>query len=649
MTDKWLTINEIAELLSRSRGWIIQIAKRDNWPYRSYAVRGGKERRYRLADLPEDVQTAYAAGIKTSLEELRAQLNPAPRAEKKISIPRYSGRGAETGEIKTLEKTREQYRMVAAGRRKVLEAWSASGLTPGQFLTAYENGVIAPELRTQLGPFGRISSQSSLYRWLERYEQFGLAGLAPQYSTRRGGSGASIDGRARDLIEALYLDPRKPSEREVWRMLPQFGCELNYSLVNRYIRNEIPLSVKVFYRQEEKAYHDRFDPFIPRDYTLFKSMEWAVADHKTFDFIGRIGGRRLRFYLTLVMDMRSRKMLGWHIDQIPNTLTILRAISMMIDSYGAPLNMLVDNGRDFRSHWLAGDTWKQRRMKLDQESCDLTEGVLGDIGCKAHFCNPYRGQSKPVERLFRTVIELFEKHQAGYVGSNTADRPDETNLYWGNFNGREKLPLETFPTLETVREKFAEFAVWYNAEWKHTGQGMDGRTPDAVFEENAVPRRDIPENIRKFIFTRREIRTPGKNGVTLDGLDYYNEKIVQYIGRQVEVRRDINNIGRVSIFSLPDRLYLFDAENQLKDFGITEENMRLLNRKTKAARRHLDEYAEDARRIRQAAKTPAEQYADEARKAAGGEDFTINAAPGPVLADREEKPKRKYKGIFDID
>jgi transposase InsO family protein len=649
MTDKWLTLNEIAFLMNLKKDSVKKWAQRKKWPYRSYTVRGGRERRYHLANLPEDVQTAYAASIKTSLEDLRNQLKPALKTEKKINIPRYSGRGAGIGEVRTIENTPEEYLRVAAARRKVLEAYSASGLTAAQFVTAWNSGVAVPELRGQLGAFGEISSQSSLYRWLERYEQFGLAGLAPQYSRRRGGSGASLDERARDLIQALYLDPHKPSIRTVERDIRQFGYALNYSIINRYINNEIPLSVKTFYRMGEKAYHDRFDPYIPRDYTLFQPMEWVVADHKTFDFIGRVDDRRLRFYLTLVMDMRSRKILGWHIDQAPNTLTILRAICMMVDSCGTPLNMLVDNGKDFRSHWLVGDTWKERRMKLDKESCDLTEGILGDIGCKAHFCNPYRGQSKPVERLFRTIIELFEKRQSTYAGSNTADRPDETKLYWGNFQGREQLPLEYFPTLEIVRQKFAEFVAWYNAEWEHSGQGMDGKTPDQVFAENAVPRRDIPENIRKYIFTRREIRTPDKNGVTIDGIQYYNEKIVQYIGQQVEVRRDINNIGRVSIFSLPDRLYLFDAENQLKDFGITEENIRLLKKKTKAARNHLSGYAKNAGEIRQAAKSPAELYAEEARKVVGGEPITGDTPPVISLANPDTKPaKRKIKGIFDV-
>ncbi|MDR0583194.1 MAG: hypothetical protein LBG57_02435, partial [Treponema sp.] len=110
MIDKWLTVKEIAELLLRSRGWIIQRAKEEGWPYRSYAVRGGKERRYHLANLPEDVQAAYAVSIKTSLEELRARLKPASKPGKKIDIPRYSGRGARTGEIKNMDQFPQAYR-----------------------------------------------------------------------------------------------------------------------------------------------------------------------------------------------------------------------------------------------------------------------------------------------------------------------------------------------------------------------------------------------------------------------------------------------------------------------------------------------------------------------------------------------------------
>jgi transposase InsO family protein len=651
MTDKWLTLNEIAILINRTKVRIVQRAQKESWPFRSYAVRGGKERRYHLLNLPEDIQTAYAASIKLSLTDLQNQLKPASKPDKKINIPRYSGRGASTGEIKPIEQTPEKYLQIAATRRKVLEAYSASGLTASQFVTAYNNGVIAPDVRNQLGSFGEISTQSSLYRWLERYEQHGLTGLAPQYSKNRGGSGASLDERAKDIIQALYLDSHRPSIRSVERDIKQFGYDINYSIINRYIQNEIPLSVKTFYRMGEKAYHDRFDPYITRDYTLFRPMEWGVGDHHLFDFVIKHKGRIFRPWLTRFDDMRSRYICGWHIDIIPNTLTILRALNMAVENCGTFDNLLIDNGKDFKSHWFAGNAWKNKKLKLDKETCDLIEGVLHDCGTIAHFCIPYHAQSKPIERAFRTDIELFEKRMETYVGSNTATRPDEAKLYWGKINGKDKI--EVTLTLEELRRRYAEYVEWFNSEWNHSGQGMNGKTPAQVFEENRRPRKEISEEMRRYIFTRREKRTVQRNGVSIDGIEYYNPQMVQFIGSQVEVRRDINKLGTVSLYSLPERTYLFEAESDvLKDFGIPEENMRAQRSAQRTARNHLTKYAKEASEIRLIVKSPAELMAEEASNSVD-ERLVVNGSPlrSSVLSivDTPKTPKRKIRSIFDVD
>ena len=177
MIDKWLTANEIAKLLSREKCTIIRRAKKENWTYKAYTGRGGKKRHYQLTNLPEDVQLAYAASIKLSLSDLQNQLKPALKPDKKINIPGYSGRGAKTGKVKTLKETPHEYLQIAALRMKVLLAYSASGFTPAHFIAAYNAGEFAADIRAALGGFGKISSPSSLYRWLGLYEQHGLAGL----------------------------------------------------------------------------------------------------------------------------------------------------------------------------------------------------------------------------------------------------------------------------------------------------------------------------------------------------------------------------------------------------------------------------------------------------------------------------------------
>jgi transposase InsO family protein len=598
---------------------------------------------YQAASLPEGIQRAFAASVKLTLTELQSQLKPSSKHEKKINIPRYNGRGAKIKAVRPLDGNAEQDLKIAAMRAKLIEAYNASGLSAAQFIQAYENGVAATELRERLGRWGNIHSASNFYEnWLARYERYGLAGLAPQYAKRKGGSGASLDGRAKEIIEALYLDPRKPSIASVERDLKQFGYELNYTAINRYLNNEIPNSVKIFYRMGEKAYHDRFDPHIERDYTLFKAMEWGCGDHHIFDFVIIHEGRIFRPWLTMFIDMRSRKITGWHIDVVPNTLTIMRAFSMSVESCGLFENLLIDNGKDFKSRWFAGSAWKERRTSPEKDTLDLIEGVLHDCGTKAHFATPYRGQSKPIERAFRSIIELFSKEKDTYVGSNTIDRPADTRLFWGRINGRDRI--EVTYSLAQLREDFAKFVTWFNAAWEHSGQGMDGRTPDAVFAANLEAKREMPQELRKYIFAIRERRVVQRNGVRLDGIDYYNEQMARFTGQLVEVRRDINDAGKVAVFSLPDCVYQFDAENDLlKDRGIPEENVRKLRSIQKKARVHLNDYAKNADEIRHNKKTPYEILAAANPNTAGDEREVAGGEPLAAIN------KRRYRLPIDPD
>ena len=629
MVKRWISAVEIAAILGITKRGVNKRARSEQWRSRSIKANGGMSQLFQLEALPIDIQTAYAASLKMDLQAFQTALKPAYDYVKKVNIVSYCGRGAATKEVKPLDASREVDLQIAAMRAKLIEAYSQSGLSAKAFIAAYESGAIAADLRERLGRWGNIHTQSNFYKnWLAVYEQYGLAGLAPQYARRRGGAGASFDEKAKEIIRSLYLDLRKPSAASVTRDLAQFGYNLKYTTVTRYIK-EIPNSVKVFYREGQKAYHDKFDPYIERDYTLFKAMEWGCADHHIFDFVITHEGRIFRPWVTLFMDMRSRTITGWWIDVVPNTLTIMRALAMSVDKYGLFKNMLVDNGKDFRSEWFAGSEWKQRRTRPEQETLELVEGVLQDCKTNVHFATPYRGQSKPVERFFLTVCEMFSKTQDFYVGSNTVDAPEDKKLFWGRINGRDKI--EVTYTLEELRRDFEQFVTWFNSEWQHSGQGMDGKTPNEVFTETSEYKQELPEEYRKYIFTVREKRIVQRNGVSIDGISFYNPEMVRLIGEKVEVRRDINDIGKAAIFSLPDLVFQFEAESDVfKDRGITEENLRAVRKEQRQAREHLKDYRWD-KDIRNARKTPAQLLAEkveepepvpnalESKKVVGGE------------------------------
>jgi hypothetical protein len=105
-----------------------------------------------------------------------------------------------------------------------------------------------------------------------------------------------------------------------------------------------------------------------------------------------------------------------------------------------------------------------------------------------------------------------------------------------------------------------------------------------------------------------------KNGVLLDGISYYNEKLITLLGDRVEVRRDINDIGKGAIFSLPECVYQFDAESDMfKDTENIEEQIRQARASQKKAKELVKTSVADAEAIRKSKMTPAEILAEQSK------------------------------------
>jgi hypothetical protein len=186
------------------------------------------------------------------------------------------------------------------------------------------------------------------------------------------------------------------------RLSEKEHIEASEHIVYRCIKYEISQPVKDYFRRGKKYYLDHYAPHINIDYTRYHSMQCVVYDHKTLDFASRVlrGGEwhRARPVLTAVTDKRSRMILGWRIDEIPSTVTIIRATRMMVERYGCPETAQFDNGKDFTSCWLTGNAWNEQHNKIGAAGRKAVSSVMDDLGCASRFTEPYHGQSKHIER-----------------------------------------------------------------------------------------------------------------------------------------------------------------------------------------------------------------------------------------------------------
>jgi hypothetical protein len=171
--------------------------------------------------------------------------------------------------------------------------------------------------------------------------------------------------------------------------------------------------------------------------------------------------------------------------------------------YGPPEVFYVDNGEDFK--------------KVGKEICPW-------LGIEAQFCKPYHGQSKPIERQWRTMKEQFEILFSTFTGGKPELRPDQTTVEMARHRKLLKMRM-----LEHSNHPPASYFIGLAATWidqynnrAHTGQGMDGRTPNEVFAAYPNPGQRAPLQPQDLIMTlsERKKRLVQECAIRMEGRRY---------------------------------------------------------------------------------------------------------------------------------
>jgi putative transposase len=432
-------------------------------------------------------------------------------------------------------------------------------------------------------------------RWLKRYRDGGIMALVDS----RGGSPADLEiisAEAFDFFKTVYLTQKRLSVRVCLQVLEQENRQRNhgwivpeYYALCRYVEKSIPVPAKVLLREGRAAYDAKCAPYVIVDQDSVQPGQVWVGDHHEFNCWVRHRNEWIRPWITAWEDYRSRKIVGWHISTSPNSTTILFATKVGIEQHGAPESVKIDNGRDYDSQLFTGQTKSQRKASiLNDDDQSVISGIYAMLGIGVSFSIPYHPQSKKIERFFDTLDCQFSKTLPTYCGKDTTRRPE--GLF--DYLKTEKAVADAY-NLETFSALVDRYLAIYNAS-AHTGEGMDGRSPDQVFALQPARRVVAKETLEILMRVWSPILKVGKNGVNFRGFWYgqYNTILHSWFGREVRVSFDPDDVRTVCVHDAETYKLITIAEQAaLMPFGAINEGhlreaMKMKGRATKAVKRH---------------------------------------------------------------
>jgi len=506
------------------------------------------------------------------------------------------------GEIGTdLRHLSDRQRDTATFRKQVLDAWedACRGAYALGFDRCAATGRFVQQLLLGEVPAFRhrsiVLNRSTLYNWQKRYQTGGLAGLADGRGGRATERAAALgDDPFFARVKELYLTQNRPSLADCVKFASidarKRGWAVhNYKACQRMIAG-IPRQVVILMREGEKAHYDKCEPPIVRDYYGLRSNSIWCADHHTFDLMcavpdGKGGMKHARPTLSGFEDLRSRMIVGWQISAAaPNADIILASFEAAAAEHGLPDQVLIDNGKDFDSRTLQGVTKKERR---EGTAPDRVIGAFVLCGVDVAHAKPYAPKSKPIERAFGTVAKGFSKWWDTYTGGTTATKPEGL---------ADAMAAGKAPTLEELRESFAEWLAAGYHDCVHTGHAMDGQTPRQAFAANLDRKRTMERDLLSFAcLPRYGPLKVGRQGVTWKGMFFgaFDSHVQARYGKQVLIAVGDNLSDGVYVLDLDGRLICKAPPNLRLPFNADKETLREATKKQKQVRKLKKDYVDN--------------------------------------------------------
>jgi hypothetical protein len=399
----------------------------------------------------------------------------------------------------------------------------------------------------QKNPECTWSSYKSFMRLKKIYEDSGFTvnAIRPKWGKRE----STVNDEWSTLFENEYLNQRQPSSYSCWKNvlgaikredptfdISQFPSHMSFM---RKLKSKFSESSIFYMRNGLAKWKAKYGYHISRHYDDILCGEVWVSDHVQSDVsVETADGRTHFMWITVWIDVKSQKWLGWDVHiEAPKSDHIFTAFYRAAKRYGIPSDVIIDNGKDYRSKALSGgrviNTW--HKMQVDEK---LSISLFTDLKITVHFAWPYNPESKICERTFSKVNAGFSRHNIGYRGPNITKRPDNLK---DDINAGKVWKIHEF---EEVFDRY--ITEVYNRE-QSTGKVLRGKCPDELFNiewPQAIQEQRCyqisPEALKMFcspLSVPIKIRKSVVEDSKLE-IRYYAPWMVSANGKVVRMRRD---------------------------------------------------------------------------------------------------------------
>ena len=374
-------------------------------------------------------------------------------------------------------------------------------------------------------PLARIAREQRVplrtaQRWVQRYQQQGLAGLTRKPRADRG-SRRQVPTELRQLIEGLALQRPRPSvatiQRRVAEVARRQGWQVpSYDQVSAITQALDPALITLAHAGP-RVYRETFDLLYRREAS--QPNEIWQADHTPLDlWLAAADGPPIRPWLTIILDDYSRAVAGYLLSvQAPSALQTALALRHAIwrkadprwHVCGVPRTFYTDHGSDFTSR------------HLEQVAANLKMALVFS------WPGQPRGRGK-IERFFASVNQLFLCRVPGYAPAGSA----------------AITPRLTLPEFE------AHWQEWLLSEYQQRLHGETRVAPQARWEAGGfLPH--LPETVEQLdllLLTVATIRRVQQDGIRFQGFRYIDVILAAYVGEEVTIRYDPRDMAEIRVY-----------------------------------------------------------------------------------------------------